>query len=397
MGEAAEQYHDFSGGEKQVIPYFLPDEIHPALENGKDLFLANLDKCQVLLRECRTIEDARKFEFVANVYRRYAIMVKSTVETVNLCTSLQVKVERTLGLILAQTPKAKGAAGGGKKDSPRGIYLEPRDSTPTIAELGISKKTSSQCRRLAKQSEASIDACVAEATEKGEQISTSKIIFKVTEEAKTEKRNAFRKEAAAGFTVNENIMVGDFRDHSASIPDGSLSLIFTDPPYDSKASQDVLVDLGKFAEAKLAEGGSMLCYVGQLQLPAAFEAFPEHLRYWWTICCLYAGHSSEMRFHGIHARWKAVLWFVKGTRDERTIMVNDVMSGGQEKSHHDWQQSLQEAEYWIEKLCPIDGIVCDPFLGSGTTAVAAKRLKRKWIGIEIDTETAKIASGRILG
>jgi site-specific DNA-methyltransferase (adenine-specific) len=104
-----------------------------------------------------------------------------------------------------------------------------------------------------------------------------------------------------------------------------------------------------------------------------------------------------MRFHGIHARWKAVLWFVKGTRDERTIVVNDVMSGGQEKSHHPWQQSLSEAEYWIEKLCPIDGIVCDPFLGSGTTAVAAKRLKRKWIGIEIDTETAKIASGRILG
>jgi hypothetical protein len=393
MGEAAEQYHDYSGGEKQIIQYFPRYEIYPALEN--DLVLAKLDKCQALLRECRTIEDTIKVEAIAEALKTYSIKVNAGKETVNLCSAFQVKAQHTLGIILEKMGKAKGTDRGGKPKID-GSRLLPSNPPPTITELGINKKTSAQCRRLAKQPVASIDACVAEATEKGEQISTSQIIFKITEEAKMEKRNAFRKEAAAGLTVNENIMVGDFRDHSASIPDGSLSLIFTDPPYDSNASQDVLVDLGKFAEAKLAEGGSMLCYVGQLQLPAAFEAFPEHLRYWWTICCLYAGHSSEMRFHGIHARWKAVLWFVKGTRDERAIMVNDVMSGGQEKGYHPWQQSLSEAEYWIEKLCPPDGIVCDPFLGSGTTAVACKNLNRKWVGIEKDPETAKIASGRIL-
>ena len=102
-----------------------------------------------------------------------------------------------------------------------------------------------------------------------------------------------------------------------------------------------------------------------------------------------------MREYGINAGWKSVLWFVKGTRHENTVMVSDIMSGGKEKEHHEWQQAEAEAEYWIEKLCPVDGIVCDPFLGSGTTAAVAQKLGRKWIGMEIDENTARIATGRL--
>jgi len=39
--------------------------------------------------------------------------------------------------------------------------------------------------------------------------------------------------------------------------------------------------------------------------------------------------------------------------------------------------------------------VCDPFLGSGTTAVACERLNRKWIGIEISEEYCEISAKRI--
>lgn len=41
--------------------------------------------------------------------------------------------------------------------------------------------------------------------------------------------------------------------------------------------------------------------------------------------------------------------------------------------------------------------VLDPFLGSGTTAVVAKRLGRHWIGIEVDAKYAKAAEKRIHG
>lgn len=43
-----------------------------------------------------------------------------------------------------------------------------------------------------------------------------------------------------------------------------------------------------------------------------------------------------------------------------------------------------------------DDLVLDPFLGSGTTAVACERLNRRWIGIEISEEYCKIAKERIL-
>lgn len=47
-------------------------------------------------------------------------------------------------------------------------------------------------------------------------------------------------------------------------------------------------------------------------------------------------------------------------------------------------------EYSIET-----DIICDPFLGSGTTAEACKLLKRKFIGIEINPEYCKIAEERL--
>ena len=40
-------------------------------------------------------------------------------------------------------------------------------------------------------------------------------------------------------------------------------------------------------------------------------------------------------------------------------------------------------------------IILDPFLGSGTTAVAASQLKRNWIGIELSPKYCEIAKRRL--
>ncbi|PIR90531.1 site-specific DNA-methyltransferase [bacterium (Candidatus Gribaldobacteria) CG10_big_fil_rev_8_21_14_0_10_37_21] len=50
---------------------------------------------------------------------------------------------------------------------------------------------------------------------------------------------------------------------------------------------------------------------------------------------------------------------------------------------------------FINCFCPENGIVLDPFLGSGTTAVAAKNLKRKFIGIDICKDYCAIAEKRL--
>jgi site-specific DNA-methyltransferase (adenine-specific) len=40
-------------------------------------------------------------------------------------------------------------------------------------------------------------------------------------------------------------------------------------------------------------------------------------------------------------------------------------------------------------------VVFDPFLGSGTTSVTAKKLNRKFVGIELDEDFACIAEKRL--
>lgn len=45
--------------------------------------------------------------------------------------------------------------------------------------------------------------------------------------------------------------------------------------------------------------------------------------------------------------------------------------------------------------CPKDGIVLDPFMGSGTTAIVAKKLGRNFVGIELNPQYIKIAEARI--
>lgn len=45
--------------------------------------------------------------------------------------------------------------------------------------------------------------------------------------------------------------------------------------------------------------------------------------------------------------------------------------------------------------CPEGGVVLDPFFGAGTVGLVAKKLGRRWIGIELNPEYAKIAEKRI--
>jgi len=50
---------------------------------------------------------------------------------------------------------------------------------------------------------------------------------------------------------------------------------------------------------------------------------------------------------------------------------------------------------FITCFCPTDGIVLDPLVGSGSTTVAAKRLGRQFIGIDISQEYCEIAKERL--
>jgi len=50
---------------------------------------------------------------------------------------------------------------------------------------------------------------------------------------------------------------------------------------------------------------------------------------------------------------------------------------------------------FIETFCPENGVVLDPFMGSGSTAVAAKRLNRNFIGFDLSEEYVEISYARL--
>ena len=49
----------------------------------------------------------------------------------------------------------------------------------------------------------------------------------------------------------------------------------------------------------------------------------------------------------------------------------------------------------IEKIIEPAGLVLDPFMGAGTTAIVCKKLKRNFIGIEINEKYCELAGKRL--
>lgn len=75
--------------------------------------------------------------------------------------------------------------------------------------------------------------------------------------------------------------------------------------------------------------------------------------------------------------------------------IQQVKNVSKEKTEHTCQMPELVMERIIEIL-PEDKIIVDPFMGSGTTGVACKKLGRDFIGIEIDKKYFDIAKKRLL-
>ena len=81
-------------------------------------------------------------------------------------------------------------------------------------------------------------------------------------------------------------------------------------------------------------------------------------------------------------------WYIPICLGNERIRING------EKAH-----STQKPEELLYRIIlsssDVGDIVLDPFMGSGTTGAVAKRLGRKFIGIELDNEFFNIAEDRI--
>ena len=74
-----------------------------------------------------------------------------------------------------------------------------------------------------------------------------------------------------------------------------------------------------------------------------------------------------------------------------------VQRWNRERGFHPTQKPVAMFEYFIATYTDKNDIVLDPFMGSGTTGMACKKLDREFIGIEMMPEYMEIAKCRIDG
>ena len=183
------------------------------------------------------------------------------------------------------------------------------------------------------------------------------------------------------------------------VPDGSVDLIFTDPPWGGEGRVQ-MPEFASWAARKLKpDGGVLLIYTGHAGLLEVGGEIARWLTYLWTISCgngHYGGTSTRYDLQ-IRCCWRPILMFARGKyRPERTF-DDAVVSEDRDKSFHDYQQPLSEAMFYVKALSGPKAVVCDPFLGSGTTGCAVARLGqgRRFWGSEVDAETCSIARRRV--
>lgn len=91
-------------------------------------------------------------------------------------------------------------------------------------------------------------------------------------------------------------------------------------------------------------------------------------------------------------------WKEQGFRDNDTTHLSPRAGAGRtsaNQNHHPTVKPIKLMEYLVKLVTPPNGIVLDPFMGSGTTGIACKNLNKKFIGIEKDENYFEIAKNRI--
>jgi adenine-specific DNA-methyltransferase len=235
----------------------------------------------------------------------------------------------------------------------------------------------------------------------------------------------------------------------AALDDCSVDLVISSPPYFMGKEYDTSSSVADFIAAHerllgqlvriLKRGGSICWQIGHhvsdnVEIPldalvysvfSKSELLKLRNRIVWTF-----GHGEHCRrrFSGRH---ETVLWFTKGDDyhfDLDAVRVPQKYPGKRyykgpkygkpsgnplgknpgdvweiphvkaahvEKTEHPCQFPVALAQRLVRALCPTDGVVVDPYLGSGSTAVAAVLEGRHFTGSDIKAKYIKIARARV--
>jgi ParB family chromosome partitioning protein len=213
------------------------------------------------------------------------------------------------------------------------------------------------------------------------------------------RREALHRESAGELPTGIAIRHGDFREVLGDLR-GQVDAIITDPPYLSEYIP-LYGELAKLAAELLRPHGVLVVMTPHLHLLEVGNLMTPHLRYRW-ICTYHMGDTkANVSAAKIATSWKPLLVFTRYDAENLRFVCSDYFSAahntadGVQKELHHWQQSLDGFIQIVERFTEPGELVVDPFLGSGTTAVACLRLGRQFVGCDTDAGAVAIARQRV--
>jgi len=253
-----------------------------------------------------------------------------------------------------------------KLDLPTPIIIETKKAPESVLSE-VKKEIVRQAEKLVKQ---------AEKKKKIEHKEIKRIIKEKKKEKSVEEFDDSR--------LTSNIVCDSIENLMKYVEPNSVDLILTDPPY-PREYLPLWGILFKKALECLKDGGLLVAYTPHIYIPEICDMIPEGLNYVWIIAQIHSGSAAAYHPSKVNIRWKPILVFVKDKIPEHIEYYDDILQGaGREKEEHEWQQAVGEAEELIERFSRIGDFIVEPFLGSGTTVVAAKRKDRSFFGLDID-------------
>ena len=209
------------------------------------------------------------------------------------------------------------------------------------------------------------------------------------------------------------------------IEDGSIDLIVTDPPYlinyhsdriDSSHrfcnpivnddNENIIVDIMPELYRVLKDNSAMYMFCS----PKTIDFFMTEIKKYFNIknLIIWVKDSGTVGdcLAGYAVQYEICIYANKGRKFINGKRLTDVWTNekipglkrvlGHQQLHQN-QKPLELIKLMIEKSSSMGELVLDPFMGSATTAVAARELGRDYVGYEIDPYYYKISLQRLEG
>lgn len=226
------------------------------------------------------------------------------------------------------------------------------------------------------------------------------------------------------------LVLGDCREILGGLPAGSVDLVVTDPPYniasrhaltwhdgrvmttaeawgawDTFAPADyrrLLADVFRELHRVLRAGGQLYCWIGSRYASTAIElAEAAGFRYRAKLVAVKARPQPSYSEGNYRSCYEEAIYCSKGQpwpfhfsgqREMKNVLL---LPYEPKASEHPTEKRPAMLAPLIRASSDPGDLVLDPFLGSGTTAVVARRLGRAYLGIERDPRYLAMARQRL--